>query len=185
MTGPTQAALLDRDGTIVADTDYLRDPDLVTLLPGAADAIRRLAARGIPCIVCTNQSGIARGIISLEQYRAVRRRIDELLLAEGAVLLDSFCCPHHPDITGPCGCRKPGRELYERAARLHGLQLSRSLFIGDRGRDIEPARAFGARAWLVHSNRTTEADLALARAAGAPVAGSLADAVDDLLLPRA
>ena len=175
--------MLDRDGTIVLDTDYLRDPELVQLLPGAAAAIRRLAAAGIPAVVITNQSGIARGIISLEQYRAVRRRIDELLLAEGAAVLDSFCCPHHPDLTGPCACRKPGTALYERAAALFGYQLSRCVFIGDKARDVQPAAAFGARAWLVRSNRSADSDLAAAAQCGATVVASLVAAVDDLLGP--
>lgn len=175
-----QAAMLDRDGTIVLDTNYLRDPELVELLPGAADAIRMLATKGIPSVVATNQSGIARGIISLEEYRDVRLRMEDLLRANGAELLDTFCCPHHPDITGPCGCRKPGTELYERAARLHRFDLSRCVFIGDKARDVEPARKFGARAWLVRSNFTTDTDLAAARAAGATVVPRLLDAVIDI-----
>jgi histidinol-phosphate phosphatase family protein len=175
-----QAAMLDRDGTIVVDTNYLRDPELVELLPGAADAIRMLAVKGIPSVVTTNQSGIARGIISLEEYRDVRLRMEDLLRAQGAELLDTFCCPHHPDITGPCGCRKPGTELYERAARLHRLDLSRCVFIGDKARDVVPARKFGARAWLVRSNYTTEEDVAAAQAGGATVVPRLIDAVNDI-----
>lgn len=178
-----QAAMLDRDGTIVLDTDYLRDPATVQLLPGAAAAIRRLSAAGIPSVVCTNQSGIARGIISLEQYRAVRLRIDELLLAEGASLLDSFACPHHPDLTGPCACRKPGTGLYERAAAAYGFDLARCVFIGDKLRDVAPAVPFGARAWLVRSTVTPDADVQQATALGATITGSLAEAVDQLLAP--
>lgn len=180
-----EAAMLDRDGTIVLDTNYLRDPSIVELLPGAAAAIRRLADAGIPSIVCTNQSGIARGIISLAQYRAVRLRVDELLLAEGAQLLDSFCCPHHPDLTGPCACRKPGTALYERAAAAHGFDLGRCVFIGDKLRDVEPARSFGAPAWLVRSSVTPDADVERSIAGGAHVADSLADAVAALLAPDA
>jgi len=82
-----RAALLDRDGTIIVDAHYLRDPDRVTLLPGAADAIRLLANAGVPSVVCSNQSGIARGLVTLEQYRAVRLRVAELLRNEGAELL--------------------------------------------------------------------------------------------------
>lgn len=173
--------MLDRDGTIVVDTNYLRDPATVELLPGAALAIRRLTDAGIPSVVCTNQSGIARGIISLSQYRAVRRRVDELLLAEGAILLDSFCCPHHPGITGPCACRKPGTALYERAAATYGWDLSRCVFIGDKARDVEPAHAFGARAWLVRSSVTPQSDVDSAQAAAMVVVDSLADAVESLL----
>lgn len=175
--------MLDRDGTIIHDRIYTRDPDDVVLLPGASEAIRLLASKGYPAIVITNQSGIARGIISLAQYRAVRQRTDELLAAEGAALLDSFACPHHPEITGPCDCRKPGTGLYERAAAVHGFDLSRCVFIGDKARDVEPARAFGARAWLVRSSVTPDADVARARAGGALVADSLAAAVHELLAP--
>lgn len=171
------AAFLDRDGTINLDTNYVRDPDTVELLPGAAAAIRRLAQLGIPSVVVTNQSGIARGLISMEQYRAVRQRIGEMLRAEGAVLLDSFCCPHHPALTGPCDCRKPGTGLHERAAAMYGLDLARSWYIGDKSRDTDPATKFGARAFLVRSNRTPESDVELARAADIPVVDSLADAV--------
>ena len=178
------AALLDRDGTICLDTDYLRDPDTVELLPGAAAAIRRLSEAGIPSVVFTNQSGIARGIISLAQYRAVRRRIDELLLAEGATLLDSFCCPHHPDFTGPCACRKPGTAMYERAAALYGFDLSRCAFVGDKARDVLPALPFGGGAMLVRSTVTPDADVERARESGAAVVGSLAEAVDLLLGAR-
>lgn len=175
------AALLDRDGTIIADRHYLNDPDGVVLLPGAARAIRELAAAGVPSIVCTNQSGIARGTISLAQYDAVRRRLAELLAAEGAVLLDSFSCPHHPDVTGPCDCRKPGAGLYRRACRLHGLDPARCLFVGDRMRDVSPASEFGAAAALVVSSVTPDEDRQRAQAANVPVVSSLLDAVEGLL----
>ena len=175
------AAMLDRDGTIIVDTDYTRDPAHVELLPGAAEAIRTLAKAGYPSIVMTNQSGIARGLVSLSDYRAVRRRVSELLEAEGAPILDTFTCPHHPDFYGPCACRKPGTALYERAATVHDLDLSRSLFIGDRYRDVAPGLAFGARTALVRSARTDDADLECVMGASVPVVGSLGDAVALLL----
>ncbi len=175
--------MLDRDGTIMVDTDYTRDPAHVQLLPGAAGAIRALAAAGYPSIVMTNQSGIARGLVSLTQYRAVRRRLHELLDAEGASIADTFTCPHHPDVHGPCGCRKPGSALYERAAAVHGLDLSRCLFIGDRHRDVAPGLAVGARTALVRSARTDEHDLALVAEAGVPIVASLAEAVAMLVTP--
>ncbi len=176
-----QAALLDRDGTIIADRHYLSDPEGVVLLPGAAAAIRRLSAAGVPSIVCTNQSGIARGTISLAQYHAVRRRLDGLLAAEGARVLDTLSCPHHPDVTGPCDCRKPAIGLYTRAARLHGLDLARCLFIGDRMRDVTPAAVFGAGAALVASAITTAEDRAAAEVAGVPIVDTLSAAVDAAL----
>ena len=159
----------------------MSDPDQLELLPGAALAIRELAREGIPSVLCTNQSGIARGLITLEQYRAVHLRLLQLLANEGATLLDTFSCPHHPDFTGPCACRKPGTALFERAARLHGLDLSRSLYIGDRHRDVAPAAKFGGRGLLVISPATPEADVALAEREGVLLASSLLEGVRDVI----
>jgi D-glycero-D-manno-heptose 1,7-bisphosphate phosphatase len=178
-----RAALLDRDGTIIEDAHYLADPDRVALLPGAADAIRLLAASGVPSIVCSNQSGIARGLVSLEQYRAVRLRVATLLEAEGAELLDSFVCPHHEQFTGPCACRKPGTLMFERAAAVHALDLGRSMFAGDKHRDVAPAARFGARAYLVRSRDTPEEHVARARAEGTEVVDTLLDAARRFLAP--
>ncbi|HEV7992488.1 MAG TPA: HAD-IIIA family hydrolase [Gemmatimonadaceae bacterium] len=178
------AALLDRDGTIISDEHYLAEPDRVALLPGAAEAIRALAGAGIPSVVCSNQSGIARGIVSLEQYRAVRLRLTRLLEDEGAALLDTFVCPHHEDFTGPCACRKPGTLMFEQAAALHALDLSRSLFVGDKHRDVAPAATFGAAGYLVRSPDTPSADVERAAQDGHVVVGSLLEAAR-LFLARA
>jgi D-glycero-D-manno-heptose 1,7-bisphosphate phosphatase len=180
-TSRPQAALLDRDGTIIVDHHYLNNASKVELLPGAAEAIRRLASKGIPSIVCTNQSGIARGAISLAQYRAVRLRMEDLLRAEGAALLDTFSCPHHPDVTGPCPCRKPDTGLYERAAALHRLDLSRCLYAGDRYRDVAACTVFRGRGIFVESRVSEAADLDRAVAEGMSTAPSLLDGVRSLL----
>lgn len=176
-----KAAMLDRDGTIIPDRTYTNDPKDVTLIPGAADAIRLLAAHGYPSIVITNQSGIARGLVSLSQYRAVRLRLTELLAEQGATLLDTFSCPHHPDFGLPCNCRKPATGMYERAALTHHLDLSRCLFIGDKARDLAPAVTFLGRAALVHSTNTADADISFADAIAAPAFPTLLDAVTRLL----
>jgi histidinol-phosphate phosphatase family protein len=176
-----RAALLDRDGTIIVDREYVNDPAAVELLPGAALAIRRLTAEGIPSIVCTNQSGIARGLISLAQYRAVHLRMLELLAAGGAELLDTFSCPHHPDFTGPCACRKPGTLLYERAAALHHLDLSRCLFAGDRYRDLAVGVKHGGRTVLISSPATPAVDRTRAEREGITTVGTLLEAVDAVL----
>ena len=150
-----------------------------------ADARRPQAALldrdGIPSIVCTNQSGIARGAIRLEQYRAVRLRLDELLAAEGAALLDTFSCPHHPDITGPCDCRKPEAGLYQRAAALHHLDLSRCLFVGDRYRDVAASTVFRGRGIFVESRASPPEDRARAEAEGMRMASTLLDGVRPVL----
>ncbi len=158
------AVFLDRDGTIIRDTDFVATPDEVELMQGAADAIRRLNHAGIPAVVITNQSGIARGYFTESDYDRVRARVDELLAQSGARLDATYTCPHHPDITGPCECRKPGTLLFRRAADDLDLDLRRSWFIGDKLRDIEPATALGGTGVLVTSERTPAADVARAQA---------------------
>ena len=144
-----QAVFLDRDGTIIEDTGYLKDPDRIRLLPGAAQAIARLNAHGLLAIVVTNQSGIARGLLSETEYQATERRLDELLAGAGARVDAHYHCPHLPERTGPCECRKPGTLLYRQAAARFGIDLGRSWWVGDRARDVIPAAAFGGRGILV------------------------------------
>jgi histidinol-phosphate phosphatase family protein len=144
-----RAAFLDRDGTIIEDTGYVADPNAVRLLPGAAEAIARLNHAGMPVIVVTNQSGIARGLLDETAYAATVRQLDALLAAGGARVDGHYHCPHHPDLTGPCECRKPGPLLYRQAAADHGLHLARSWWVGDRLRDVLPAEGFNGRGVLI------------------------------------
>lgn len=143
------AVFLDRDGTIIEDVGYLRDPGAVRLLPAAADAIRRLNANGLVVVVVTNQSAIARGLLSLEDYRRTEHRLDELLKQEGARIDGHFFCPHLPELSGPCECRKPGTLLYRQAAVQFHLDLSQSWWVGDRIRDVVPAEGLGGRGILL------------------------------------
>jgi D-glycero-D-manno-heptose 1,7-bisphosphate phosphatase len=119
------------------------------LLPGAGPAIRQLNTGGFVVLVVTNQSGIARGLLSLDQYRATERRLDQLLAGQGARIDAQYFCPHLPEVSGPCECRKPGTLLYRQAAERFALDLGRSWWVGDRIRDLLPAEAFGARGILV------------------------------------
>lgn len=150
-----RAVFLDRDGTLIEDVSYVGDPAQVRLLPGAGVAVRRLNEAGLLAIVATNQSGIARGLVSEEQYLATERRLDELLAEHGAALDAHFHCPHLPEINGPCRCRKPGPLLYEQAAARFGIDLAESWWVGDRLRDVEPARSFAGRGILVASGPVT------------------------------
>jgi histidinol-phosphate phosphatase family protein len=143
------AVFLDRDGTLVRDPGYLHDPALVELLPGALEGLRTLAGAGWPLVVVTNQSGIARGLFGPGAFHAVMARIEELIAPHGVRFAGVYYCPHHPDFTGPCPCRKPGVELFERAARELGLDLKRSWFVGDQLHDVEPARRLGGNGVLV------------------------------------
>lgn len=150
------AVFLDRDGTIIEDVAFLRDREQVRLLPGAATAIRRLNASGLLAIVVTNQSGIARGLLSRNDYQLAERRVDELLAQDGAKLDAHYFCPHLPELTGPCDCRKPGALLYRQAAEQFHIDLGRSWWVGDRMRDVLPANTLGGRGILVLSGAGLE-----------------------------
>jgi D-glycero-D-manno-heptose 1,7-bisphosphate phosphatase len=142
---------LDRDGTIIEDVGYLRQPDQVRLLPGVAAAIRRLNTARLPVIVVTNQSGIARGILTEDDYQASERRLDELLAREDARIDAHYFCPHLPEVDGACECRKPGLLLYRQAAERFDVDLESSWWVGDRIRDVLPAESCGARGILVRT----------------------------------
>jgi D-glycero-D-manno-heptose 1,7-bisphosphate phosphatase len=179
LPAPRAAVFLDRDGTVVEDPGFLRDPADVVLLPGAAAAIAHLNRAGIAAVVVTNQSGIARGLILPEEYRAVEQRIGQLLAAEGGSLDATYHCPHYPAISGPCDCRKPGTLLYRRAAEELGLDLARSWAVGDRLTDLEAVHRLGGRGMLVRTG-AGEAYAADAVRAGYAVARDLAHAVDQI-----
>jgi D-glycero-D-manno-heptose 1,7-bisphosphate phosphatase len=138
--------LLDRDGTLMEDVGYPNDPAHVRLLPGAADAIRELAACGFVPAVVSNQSGIARGSISNEQARAVHERFVERFAAASGVRLPCFYCPHGPD--DGCACRKPKTGLLESASQSLDLVGRAAVMIGDKRSDVEAGRRFGARTIL-------------------------------------
>lgn len=133
------AVIFDRDGTLVVDVPYNGDPDAIVLIPGVDAALARLRAAGIPLGVVSNQSGVARGMITIEQVEAVNRRIDELL---GPFQAWEYC-PHGPD--DACECRKPKPKMILDAARAMGVDPSCCVVVGDKPSDVEAARNAGAR----------------------------------------
>jgi D-glycero-D-manno-heptose 1,7-bisphosphate phosphatase len=179
MTGGRRAVFLDRDGTLIADRHYLSDPDGVELLAGAGAAVRRLNDVGYAAVLVTNQSGIGRGWYGEAEYRAVHGRLVELLAAEGARLDGAYFCPLAPDADDPGGMRKPGVGMFRDAARELGLDPAASWFVGDRLRDVLPARELGGRAVLVQGPQSE--DPAQAAWPELLVAGSLAEAVERIL----
>jgi D-glycero-D-manno-heptose 1,7-bisphosphate phosphatase len=150
------AVFLDRDGTLIEDTSFVRDPAEVRLIPGATAAVARFNAAGWRTVVVTNQSGIARGLLSEHDYLAVATHVADLFAADGARLDAQLYCPHHPDITGDCRCRKPATGLYEDAIERFGIDPSASWYIGDRLRDLLPAGILGGTALHVLSGDRTE-----------------------------
>lgn len=167
MTAPAArpALFIDRDGTLIADAHYLAESSRVRLLPGAGSAVARANAAQVPVVVVTNQSGIARGLITVAQYEDVRDRTTFLLKARGGEVLATYHCPHWGAPKEPCECRKPGLGMYRQAAAEHGLDLSRSAYIGDRWRDVQPAIATGGVGILIPGIETPPADVEAARSA--------------------
>lgn len=171
---------LDRDGTIIGDPGYLRDPEHVELFPGAGAAIARLNAADRPVIVVTNQAGISRGKVSEQEYREVAARLDWLLSPFGARIDATYVCPHAPERDGPCACRKPGLELFQRAAADHRLDLGATWWVGDRLSDLLPAAALGGKGVLVETGEGP-AHRAASLDRGFTVASGLGAAVDRIL----
>jgi D-glycero-D-manno-heptose 1,7-bisphosphate phosphatase len=175
------AVFLDRDGTIIADVGYLDAIDRIAFFPWTVDAIRMLNRAGFPVVVITNQSGIARGIFTESFVEETHRAISTRLEAGGAHVDAYYYCPHHPNgsvaaFASVCDCRKPGRALVDRAAADLGLDLVRSVMVGDRWLDVALGQAMGGRSILVRTGVGEEAR---------PSPGVTADAIVDNLAAAA
>jgi D-glycero-D-manno-heptose 1,7-bisphosphate phosphatase len=172
MGGPQQrpqprAVLFDRDGTLVEDVPYNGDPSRVRPVPTAANVLTSLRQQGIHVGVVTNQSGVDRGLLTLDQVRAVNARIEELLGSFGTWQI----CPHAPE--AGCRCRKPKPGLVLAACAALGVEPFETVVIGDTGADVGAAHAAGARSVLVPNPVTLPAEIAAAPV----VAGDLLEAV--------
>lgn len=176
------AVFLDRDGTLNEEVDYLGDPAQLVMIPGAAAAVARLNAAGIPVVVVTNQSGIGRGKYGWRDFAAVMSRMGSLLALENARIDAVYASPHHEKGQGEYAVadhpdRKPNPGMLRRAAEEHGLDLARSWMVGDKAIDLEAGRRAGCRVALVRTGygagvEGSGADL---------VAADLAEAVDRIL----
>lgn len=164
-----KAVFLDRDGTLLELVPYLHDPEQVRLVPGAAEALRSLGEAGWLRILVTNQSGIARGLFTAEDVERVHERMLELLRGEGADLEWIEVCPHHPDFTGPCACRKPASGMLERAAEQLRIGRAGSWVIGDRMEDILAGQPLECGGVLVLTGYGRDEARAIAPASLAPV----------------
>lgn len=184
MTGaPRRAVLLDRDGTLLATDDYLGDPARVELVPGAAAALGRLSEAGWISVVVSNQSGVARGLFTEGDYTRVERAVEGAVRAGGGALAGSYACFHLPEGTvrrwaKGCDCRKPKPGLLLRAARDLGLDLARSICVGDAPRDLEAGRA--ARVGACVLVRTGKGRASEAAVAAAGLADGVIDSLADL-----
>ena len=170
-----RAVLFDRDGTLVHDVPYNGDPDQVVAVDGAVEAVSRLRAAGLLVGVVSNQSGVARGLITVTDVEAVNRRVDELVGR-----MDTWqYCPHGP--ADGCDCRKPAPGLVLRAAGALGVRPAECVVIGDSGTDVRAAAAAGATGILVPTPATAQDDSVPAQL----IAADLAEAVALVLAARA
>jgi D-glycero-D-manno-heptose 1,7-bisphosphate phosphatase len=155
MTAPA-AVFVDRDGTLIEEVGYLDRVDRVVLYPWTIDAVRALNRAGLPIVLVSNQSGVARGFFTEAVVDDVHARMAALLDAGGAHIDAYYYCPHHPDGTMPgytrsCQCRKPKRGLVDRAVGELGIAPARSFVVGDRWIDVALAQTMGGRGVLVRT----------------------------------
>ncbi|HET7028452.1 MAG TPA: HAD family hydrolase [Candidatus Limnocylindrales bacterium] len=174
---PRPFVFLDKDGTLIEDLPYNVDPRRVRFAPGAREAVRMLGDAGLPLVVCSNQSGVARGYYTIDELRRLARHLHDEVARLGGELAALYACPHLP--TGinawalVCDCRKPAAAMLTLAAEDLGADLPGSWMIGDTWMDVAAGRAAGCRAILVGPEWRTAASL--------PASRRPTDAVPDLL----
>lgn len=183
---------VDRDGTLIEERGYLRDPDQVKPIAGSTAAVRRLLDVGYAVVVLSNQSGVARGKFGLADVERVNHRVRELFAAAGATLSGVYYCPHLPDVHdspygGGCVCRKPYPGMALEAAAVLDLDLSRCFVVGDKLSDMGLANALGVPGVLVRTGYGRDSEFMLGRH-GAPkadlVVANLETAADWILTRR-
>lgn len=144
-----KAAFFDRDGTINKDTKYLFKAEELLFIDGMPEFIKKWNQWGYLVIVITNQSGIARGYYTKEDMDKLHLYMNSELKKIGAHIDAFYYCPHHPDITGPCNCRKPATGMLEQAIDEWNIDPLQSVLFGDKKSDIEAAEKCGIRGILV------------------------------------
>lgn len=151
-----RVVFMDRDGTINEEISYLHRKEDLRLLPGAAQAVRKLNEAGYQVVVVTNQAGVARGYYTEEDVKGLHVYLNEVLAREGAVINAFYYCPHHPEhgigrYRIRCSCRKPGIGMLEAAEKAfkHGINKEDSYMIGDKLSDITAGHRYGIKSILV------------------------------------
>lgn len=149
MSNKNRAIFLDRDGVINKEVGYLSNPDNFKFLSGSIEALNILRKKDFLLIVITNQAGIARGYYSEEILNKIHDKMIQILQTNKIALDDIFYCPHHPEFTGACDCRKPNPGMIIRAKEKHNIDLTNSYMVGDTLKDIETGVIAGCRTVLV------------------------------------
>ena len=164
--GMRPAAFIDRDGVINAELDYVHRSEDFHVLPGVVEGLRTLADAGFALVVVTNQAGIAKGLYDKAAFDRLTMHMRGLFAAQGVDFAGVYACPHHPQGCVPvyardCDCRKPAPGMLLRAADELGLDLARSVLVGDKPSDADAGRAAGiAKTVLVRSGHALPADAA-------------------------
>jgi D-glycero-D-manno-heptose 1,7-bisphosphate phosphatase len=159
-----RAIFLDRDGVIIENIPYLKDIRGIRFMPKIVESIYRINRLGFKCVVVTNQSGVARGLISIEDVLMINKYISDYLVRHGARIDAFYFCPHHPDGSVPeytkiCDCRKPKPGMLLQASRDLDIDLSNSIMIGDQIIDYEAGRNAGCISYLVNASNRVNADI--------------------------
>jgi D-glycero-D-manno-heptose 1,7-bisphosphate phosphatase len=154
-----RVVILDRDGTIVIDRGYLADPDGLEFMPTAAEALCLLFNHGYRLVVVTNQSGVGRGLFSMDRLEAMNARLHRMVEDAGARLSKIYFCPHVPEAN--CNCRKPNLGLMEQAAVELKFDFQKSFVVGDRDSDIEFGNRAGAKTILLADHPSPGANATL------------------------
>jgi D-glycero-D-manno-heptose 1,7-bisphosphate phosphatase len=172
--------ILDRDGVINEDSDeYIKSPEEWIAIPGSLEAISQLNHEGYRVLVVTNQSGLGRGLFDIHALNAIHQKMYRELSRLGGHIDCVLFCPHRPD--EGCRCRKPSPGLFEEIAHRFHSRLEGIPVIGDSLKDVQVARAVGARPILVLSGKGKRTVESTDAARGVPTFPTLADAVDTLL----
>ncbi|OIQ01918.1 MAG: D-glycero-beta-D-manno-heptose-1,7-bisphosphate 7-phosphatase [Zetaproteobacteria bacterium CG06_land_8_20_14_3_00_59_53] len=178
-----KAVLLDRDGVINFDSpDYILAPEQWKPIPGSLEAIGKLTAAGISVAICSNQSGLGRGMMDEETFRNIHAKMMLAIEEQHGEIAHVAYCPHGPD--DACECRKPLPGLLQESLQALGVSADEALMIGDSTRDVQAAHAAGVAAWLVQCGYG-DADKILAKSQtlmpDIPAYPDLAAAIDALL----
>jgi len=149
MIKTNKAIFLDRDGVINEEVSHLSNPDNFRFIEGSIEALKILKNLGYLLIVITNQAGIARGYFSEAKLEEIHNKMKRILNENYIKLDDIFYCPHHPDFTGPCDCRKPNPGMILKARDIYNIDLKESFMVGDTLKDIETGLAAKCQTVLV------------------------------------
>jgi D-glycero-D-manno-heptose 1,7-bisphosphate phosphatase len=128
--------IFDRDGTLIVEKQYLSDPEGVELLPGVREGLNILKELGYRFVVITNQSGLARGYYSIAHCHRVNERLSQILKQSDIIIDKYYICPHHPEFSGKCSCRKPETGLLDEAVNDFFINTQTSFFVGDKCSDM-------------------------------------------------